>query len=200
MSLKLIMINWILQPSDFCISKININRQLELTICWHQSPLLWNKSPNCGRSCDCVSQSSSSVIGAGREQRGHGASVASLSIIRLCAALTVLQRQRHIHVPTCHFPAPVLEAVLPSCHVMFFMTSWHIMAMNIYLPSVGVLLKGHNKWWWPDDVIMSVEALPPTQPQAIQYLADADRPTPRRQSCMNIQYTNTNSFILFCFR
>ena len=158
MSLKLIMINWILQPSDFCISKININRQLELAICWHQSPLLWNKSPNCGRSCDCVSQSSSSVIGAGREQRGHGASVASLSIIRLCAALTVLQRQRHIHVPTCHFPAPVLEAVLPSCHVMFFMTSWHIMAMNIYLPSVGVLLKGHNKWWWPDDVIMSVEA------------------------------------------
>ena len=107
MSLKLIMINWILQPSDFYISKININRQLELTICWHQSPLLWNKSPNCGRSCDCVSQSSSSVIGAGREQRGHGASVASLSIIRLCAAHTVLQRQRHIHVPTCHFPAPV---------------------------------------------------------------------------------------------
>ena len=107
MSLKLIMINWILQPSDFCISNMNIDRQLELTICWHQSPLLWNKSPNCGRSCDCVSQSSSSVIGAGREQRGHGASVASLSIIRLCAAHTVLQRQRHIHVPTCHFPAPV---------------------------------------------------------------------------------------------
>ena len=157
MSLKLIMINWILKPSDFCISKININRQLELTICWHQSPLLWNKSPNCGRSCDCVSQSSSSVIGAGREQRGHGASVASLSIIRLCAAHTVLQRQRHIHVPTCHFPAPVW------CGRQYYQaamlcSAWRIMAMNIYLPSVGVLLKGHNKWWWPDDVIMSVEA------------------------------------------
>ena len=23
----------------------------------------------------------------------------------------------------------------------------HGMAINIYLPSVGVLLKGHNKWW-----------------------------------------------------
>ena len=159
MSLKLIMINWILQPSDFCISKININRQLELTICWHQSPLLWNKSPNCGRSCDCVSQSSSSVIGAGREQRGHGASVASLSIIRLCAAHTVLQRQRHIHVPTCHFPAPVWcvggSITKLPCYV-FHGVLWH--AMIIYLPSVGVLLKGHNKWWWPDDVIMSVEA------------------------------------------
>ena len=90
-----------------------------------------------------MSRSSSSVIGAGREQRGHGTSVASLSIIKLCAAHTVLQRQRHIHVPTCHFPAPVRVAVLAA----MLCSSWHIMAMNIYLPSVGVLLKGHNKWW-----------------------------------------------------
>ena len=152
---KLIVINWILGPSDFSLTNMNIDRQLELTICWHQSPLLWNKSPNCGRSCDCVSRSSSSVIGAGREQRGHGTSVASLSIIKLCAAHTVLQRQRHIHVPTCHFPAPVRVAVYQAAMLC---SSWHIMAMNIYLPSVGVLLKGHNKWWWPDDVIMSVEA------------------------------------------
>ena len=136
---KLIMINWILhQPSDFCMSNMNIDRQLELTICWHQSPLLWNKSPNCGRSCDCVSRSSSSVIGAGREQRGHGTSVASLSIIKLCAAHTVLQRQRHIHVPTCHFPAPVREAVFPSWHVMFFMPYYgneYVVNMN-YITSL----------------------------------------------------------------
>ena len=54
--------------------------------------------------------------------------------------------KRHIHVPTCHFPAPVW------CGRQYYKTamlcsSWHIMAMNIYLPSVGVLLKGHNKWW-----------------------------------------------------
>ena len=30
---KLIMINVILKPSDFCMSNMNIDRQLELTIC-----------------------------------------------------------------------------------------------------------------------------------------------------------------------
>ena len=42
-----------------------------------------------------MSQSSSSVIGAGREQRGHGASVASLSITRLCAAHSATETETH---------------------------------------------------------------------------------------------------------